>query len=233
MTDINLKHKHDSLKWKKENEEDTRALLKFLLNGDLDGDLGYDFDREDIEAFKNAKNFKDLNPFVDPRNLEDRNYRDFGPSERFIINPENRAVTYLSDFEDPVIVKTHPEDDFDKYIGAALAYVYAEFGSKTQFRKFVDEHSKELKSREERKEDKKKHKIAKTPIKTKKTHYYATDVKVEAFQKDQQGNYTLAFSTQPAAADSAAARDGEQDFRYLIGKPILKTRGRPAKKVSK
>ena len=212
MADINLKHKHDSSKREEEREEGTRALLKLLLNGDLDGDLEYDSGHEEIEAFKNSKEFKDLDFFVDPRNLEGGDWRDFGPSESFIINPESRVVTYLSDFEDPVIVKTHPEDDFDKYIGAALAYVYAEFGSKTQFRKFVDEHSKELKSREERKEDKKKYKAEKTAEKTKKTRYcFASDHKAE-----------INFTT----------RDGEDDYRCGIKTVSCKKRGRPAKKVS-
>lgn len=213
MTDINLKHKHGSLKWKKESEEDARALLKFLLNGNLGGDPENDSDYEDLEAFKNSEDFKNIDPFVDPRDFEGGDWRDFGPSESFIINPESRVVTYLSDFEDPVIVKTHPEDDFDKYIGAALAYVYAEFGSKTQFRKFVDEHSKELKSREERKEDKKKHKAAKTTGKTKKTRYcLASDPKVE-----------INFTT----------RDGGDGCCCGIKPVSCKKRGRPAKKVSK
>lgn len=211
MADINFKHKHDSINWGEESEKSARALLKFLLNGDLDGDLEDDSDCEDLEDFKNSKDFKDINPFVDPRNFEGNNWRDFGPSESFIINPESRAVTYLSDFEDPVIVKTHPEDDFDKYIGAALAYVYAEFGSKTQFRKFVDEHSKELKSREERKEDKKKHKAVKTTGKTKKVHYcLASDPKVENF----------------------TTRDGENDCRCAVKPVSCKKGGRPAKKMS-
>lgn len=213
MAKINLKDK----KYRKYSQD----FLNFLLEDDFDEYLN-DYEKGDTDGDWSAEH--------------DHFYEDFDkPEINFIINPESKVVTYLSDFEDPVVVKTHPEDDFDKYIGAALAYVYAEFGSKTQFRKFVDSHSKELKSREERKTFRSTNKIKGVTRKIQRTgqpQYYATDVKVEAFQKDQQGNYTLTFSTQPTATDSIVTRDGEQDFRYLIGKAPLKTRGRPTKKVS-
>lgn len=116
-------------------------------------------DADDKDSWANSKEFKEIPTFADHDDFADEEddfaWEFFG---NFIINPQGKAVTYLPDFEDPVVVKTHPDDDFDKYVGAALAYVYSEFGSKTQFRKFVDEYSKVLKSREERKEDRKKHK---------------------------------------------------------------------------
>ena len=212
MADINLKHKHNSMNRGEENEKSIHALVKSLLKGDLDGDFEDDSDYEDLDTFEDSEEFKNLDPFVDPQYFEDEDWNDWESSESFIINPESKVVTYLSDFEDPVVVKTHPEDDFDKYIGAALSYVYAEFGSKTQFRKFVDEHSKVLKSREERKEDKKKHKAAKTVGKTKKVRYcLASEPKVE-----------INFTT----------RDGEDDCRCAAKAVSCKKRGRPAKKVS-
>lgn len=74
-------------------------------------------------------------------------------STKFLFNPSIKTTTYIpSSYEMPVVLKAHPDDDFDKYVGAALAYVYSEFGSKTAFRKFVDTNSKTIKSREERKE---------------------------------------------------------------------------------
>lgn len=111
------------------------------------------------DSWANSKEFKEIPTFADHDDFADEEddfaWEFFG---NFIINPQGKVVTYLPDFEDPVVVKTHPDDEFDKYVGAALAYAYSMFGSKTKFRKFVDENSKVLKSHEERKEDRKKHK---------------------------------------------------------------------------
>lgn len=56
------------------------------------------------------------------------------------------------------MAKTHPEDEFDPYIGSALAICYNLFGSKTQFYKFVDanieatrnKHKNKLKQQEKK-----------------------------------------------------------------------------------
>ena len=41
-------------------------------------------------------------------------------------------------------VKCQPGDDFSVDIGVALAYCYEVFGSKTKFRKAIEEHVKEV-----------------------------------------------------------------------------------------
>lgn len=56
---------------------------------------------------------------------------------------------------DPKVVamaKTAEGDEFDKYTGAALALAYQLFGSKTQFRKYVDNEAKYIKQIKEKKE---------------------------------------------------------------------------------
>lgn len=41
-------------------------------------------------------------------------------------------------------VQCQPDDDFSVDIGVALAYCYKFFGSKTKFRKTIEEHVKEV-----------------------------------------------------------------------------------------
>jgi len=56
---------------------------------------------------------------------------------------------------DPKVVtmaKTAEGDEFDKYTGVALALAYQLFGSKTQFRKYVDNEAKYIKQIKEKKE---------------------------------------------------------------------------------
>lgn len=50
------------------------------------------------------------------------------------------------------MAKTAEGDEFDKYTGAALALAYQLFGSKTQFRKYVDNEAKYIKQIKEKKE---------------------------------------------------------------------------------
>lgn len=64
---------------------------------------------------------------------------------KITINPDKKIVSVTYDDHDTTIVKTHEEDDFDPYIGVALGMAYKIFGSKTAFRKWVDENSKTVK----------------------------------------------------------------------------------------
>lgn len=45
--------------------------------------------------------------------------------------------------------KTCPEDEFDPYVGSALAICYNLFGSKSQFHKYVNASMKEFETRQE------------------------------------------------------------------------------------
>lgn len=75
-------------------------------------------------------------------------------TSKIFFDTKNKTTTYLTSEEhDPVVVKTHPEDEFDRYIGAALAYAYSKFGSKAKFRRWVDDNSKEVKSSQEKKQE--------------------------------------------------------------------------------
>ena len=83
----------------------------------------------------------------------------------FTINEEKKVVTLVAQEKNECplntalkdrklnkvsIVKCHKDDDFDKYIGAALAYMYNKFGSKTAFRKWVDENAKVVAPKEKK-----------------------------------------------------------------------------------
>lgn len=73
---------------------------------------------------------------------------------KIFFDTKNKTTTYLMpEGKDPVVVKTHPEDEFDHYVGAALAYAYSKFGSKAEFRRWVDGNSKEVKSSQEKKQE--------------------------------------------------------------------------------
>lgn len=48
-------------------------------------------------------------------------------------------------------VKCNSDDEYDRYVGAALAYVEAAFGSKNQFRKWVDSRAVKAVSKEDKK----------------------------------------------------------------------------------
>lgn len=74
------------------------------------------------------------------------------------VEPESQTETFS--------VKCSPDDAYDKYVGAALAFAEASFGSKNQFRKWVDSKAVRATS----KEDKKKAKAARVAkAKTKST----------------------------------------------------------------
>lgn len=66
-----------------------------------------------------------------------------------------------------IVLKCHEEDEYDPYVGAALALAEATFGSKRQFRMWVDNQSKKAKTKEDKKEEKSK-RIQKTLEKQKK-----------------------------------------------------------------
>lgn len=51
-------------------------------------------------------------------------------------------------------VKCSSEDAYDRYVGAALAYVEASFGSKNQFRKWVDSKAVNATTKEDKKKAK-------------------------------------------------------------------------------
>lgn len=59
------------------------------------------------------------------------------------------------------IARTHPDDEFDKYVGSALAICYSLFGSKTQFQKYVDSNVDEYLTKKSKKGQKKKMNISK------------------------------------------------------------------------
>ena len=65
--------------------------------------------------------------------------------KRVYVNRNTRivAVQWLDDSK--TVVKCQPEDDFSVDVGVALAYCYKFFGSKTKFRKVIQEHIKEVK----------------------------------------------------------------------------------------
>lgn len=66
---------------------------------------------------------------------------------QIVINEKEGIVTAITgDHDDKVVTmsKCHEEDEFDPYVGAALALAYQLFGSRTQFRKYVDEKAKKL-----------------------------------------------------------------------------------------
>lgn len=50
--------------------------------------------------------------------------------------------------------KTHPDDEFDPYVGSALAICYNLFGSKTQFYKYVDSVIEECNTKRKHKQQK-------------------------------------------------------------------------------
>lgn len=67
--------------------------------------------------------------------------------KQIVINEEEGIVTAITNNLDGKVVtlaKTAKGDEFDPYVGAALALAYQLFGSKTQFRKYVDEKAKKL-----------------------------------------------------------------------------------------
>ena len=74
--------------------------------------------------------------------------------KQIVINEEEGIVTAITNnYEGKVVTlaKTAKGDEFDPYVGAALALAYQLFGSKTQFRKYVDEKAKKLSDIKEKK----------------------------------------------------------------------------------
>lgn len=65
-----------------------------------------------------------------------------GPGERDLrllwVNEKKKIVTAKNRSGELIKVKCDEKDEFDPYVGAALAYAYQQFGSKTKFRKAVD-----------------------------------------------------------------------------------------------
>ena len=90
--------------------------------------------------------------------------------KQLVINEEEGIVTAIAnnagyhhhgDFKTVTLAKTSKDDEFDKYVGAALAIAYQLFGSKTQFRKYVDNEAKYVKQIKEKKEKAKQKKQGK------------------------------------------------------------------------
>lgn len=104
---------------------------------------------------------------------------------KIFFDTKNKTTTYLMPEEkDPVVVKTHPEDEFDRYVGAALAYAYSKFGSKAEFRRWVDDNSKEVKSSQEKKQEREAAK--QKAIQRKKVVKETTDSEVEEKGEKQE-----------------------------------------------
>lgn len=104
---------------------------------------------------------------------------------KIFFDTKNKTTTYLIPEEkDPVVVKTHPDDEFDRYIGAALAYTYSKFGSKAKFRRWVDDNSKEVKSSQEKKQEREAAK--QKAIQRKKVVKETTDGEVEEKGEKQE-----------------------------------------------
>ena len=76
-----------------------------------------------------------------------------GESHRLSINENDKKIVKMA--------KTAKGDEFDKYTGAALALVYQLFGSKTQFKKYVDNEAKYIAQIKEKKEKAKQKKQGK------------------------------------------------------------------------
>ena len=79
---------------------------------------------------------------------------------KLIIDEDNRKVTALCNegtpYKKATVAVQSKDDTFDKYVGAAVAIAYQFFGSKAEFRKFVDEKAQDLKKIAEEKAAKKK-----------------------------------------------------------------------------
>lgn len=60
------------------------------------------------------------------------------------VNRKKRLVVVRWIDNSTTKVKCQPDDDFSVDIGVALAYCYKFFNSKTQFRKVIAEHIKEV-----------------------------------------------------------------------------------------
>lgn len=106
--------------------------------------------------------------------------------KHLIINEKDKTTTLVTEVElegadrlladifeyKPTAVKTFSvkcgaEDSYDKYVGAALALVEAQFGSKACFRKWVDKNTVSAKSKED-KQKAKQERVAKAKAKAAK-----------------------------------------------------------------
>ena len=90
--------------------------------------------------------------------------------KQLVINEDEGIVTAVGEIlttlnddttKSVTLAKTSKDDEFDKYVGAALAIAYQLFGSKTQFRKYVDNEAKYIKQIKEKKENAKQKKQGK------------------------------------------------------------------------
>lgn len=83
--------------------------------------------------------------------------------KQVLINEEEKTVTAISEktslciSEEPKKIVTqshcHKDDEFDPYVGVALAIAYNLFGSKNNFQKFVENEAKSLAIINEKKEE--------------------------------------------------------------------------------
>ena len=92
------------------------------------------------------KNFKDFEKNLD-KALTGFTMSLGAPKDKIktiIVNKAKRLVVVRWVDNSTTKVQCQPGDDFSVDIGVALAYCYKFFGSKTQFRKVISEHTKEV-----------------------------------------------------------------------------------------
>ena len=103
-------------------------------------------EKKDMLKVENHTKDKNINTEIKQLviNEEEGIVTSIGESRRVYIREEDRKIVQMA--------KTAKGDEFDKYVGAALALVYQLFGSKTQFKKYVDNEAKYVKQIKEKKE---------------------------------------------------------------------------------
>lgn len=74
-------------------------------------------------------------------------------SDKYFINEDKKIVTVKKPDDSVIKVKCDKRDEFDPYVGVALAMAYKEFGSKAAFKKYVDTNVTKQ-SKKEKKEEK-------------------------------------------------------------------------------
>jgi DNA-binding protein YbaB len=66
------------------------------------------------------------------------------------INEAERVVTVVFPNGKKAMSRCSKDDKFDPYVGVALCIAAEQFGSKTKFKKYVDEHGKNVKAKKEK-----------------------------------------------------------------------------------
>ena len=163
------------------NDIDIDELFKGIDDGPLpsrqeyvyytpsDAKIYYEFYKNEKEKEKETK-MRYLVEKLDPTNTDVVEKDVKKEIKQIVINEEEGIVTAIAnnagyhhhgDFKTVTLAKTSKDDEFDKYVGAALAIAYQLFGSKTQFRKYVDNEAKYVKQIKEKKEKAKQKKQGK------------------------------------------------------------------------